>query len=114
MGVHAPRSGASSQPTERELGLGDGQIHRGKDHARFEGLILADKGMVVPPDGGKDGADQDEDGDVIKGLDRVRVGEEEAADEVRGPGSFLHILRQCALPHFLLFGAAEKEVLACL
>lgn len=63
---------------------------------------------MVPPDGCKGGTDQDEDGDVMKGLDRIRVRKKEAAYVLHRPGSFLHITRQCALPYFQLLGAAEK------
>jgi len=91
--------------------LGDGQIHRGKDNAGLKDLILADKGVVISPDSGQDGTNQDEGGNVMKGRDRVRVREKKAADVVRCPGSFLHISRKCALPYFQLLGATEKEVL---
>ena len=91
------------------MDLGDGQIHRGKDNAGLKDLTLADKGVMISPDSGLDGANQDEDGDVMKGRDRVRVREKEAADVVRCPGSFLHLSRKCALPYFQLLGATEKE-----
>lgn len=73
MGDHAPRLGAYSQPTGRELGSWPNLPRQGQNGVQR----LGPRGQRH--DGtsrrSKVGADQDEDGDVIKGLDRVWVRE---------------------------------------
>ena len=54
--------------SQLSVNLGDGQVHSGKDNARLKGLVIADEGLVAPPDGG---ADQDGEGILFEDVMRV-------------------------------------------
>jgi hypothetical protein len=73
--------------------LGDSQVHGGQNDPRFEGLVLENKGKMVSPNGGQNSPGQKKKRDIVAGHNVVWTGEEEDADVLRRPDSFLRISR---------------------
>lgn len=73
--------------------LGDSHVYGGQNDLKFEGLVLANKGKVVSPNGGQNSPEQKKKWDTVAGHNVVWAGEEEAADVFRRPDSLFHVSR---------------------